>query len=93
MFKQKKIIDYIGELKINNNTMICMLRKFDTDEYKGVYKAVIKILFGYPNKDFYKVIKESKEKIPKLVYDDTNGNIEILGFLYKKCTKMGNFFA
>lgn len=79
-------INHIGKLKINSDTMIYMLKKFDTDETSHIYKTLFNVLFGYPNTYFYNVIKENKEKLDTIAESD-DGDIELFGYSYKKIQK------
>lgn len=83
LMRREKMIKFIGDLKLNESTIIYILRKFDTDEYRKYYKTLFKIVFGYPNQSFYEVIKKSKSPIHDL-YESEDGKINILGYIFSK---------
>ena len=81
--EREKIFSTIGKMKFSKNTIIYLLKMFDREEYKQFYLTAFYILFGYPNSSFYKVIIESKEKLPE-IKNNPNGNIKILSKKYQK---------
>ncbi|NDO41802.1 hypothetical protein [Thomasclavelia cocleata] len=85
LIQREKVIRFIGQLKLNKSTIIYILKKFDTDEYRKYYKTLFKVLFGYPNLSFYEAIKKSKLPIEDL-HESEDGKINILGYIFsKKC--------
>lgn len=83
LMRREKVIRFIGQLKLNKSTIIYILKKFDTDEYRKYYKTLFKVVFGYPNLSFYDVIKKSKLPIQDL-YESEDGKINILGYIFSK---------
>ena len=81
--ERQKCVEYIGNLRFSNDTMIYMLKTLDNKEYSNIYRTIFNFLFGYPNTDFYKVIESSKEDIYELVEDQV-GDIDIFGKKYSK---------
>lgn len=79
--ERQKVIEYIGNLKFNKNTMIYMLKILDNKQYQKEYRMIFEFLFGYPNSSFYELIKESNEQIQTLEFDK-NGNITMLNLKY-----------
>lgn len=83
LMRREKVIRFIGEMKLNESTIIYILKKFDTDEYRKYYKTLFKVIFGYPNLSFYEVIRKSKAPIQNL-YECQDGKINILGYFFSK---------
>ena len=80
---RQEFIESIGQWDINRNTMIALLQTIEKEENKKYYRLLFYCLFGYPNTDFYKVIKDSSDKLENLqMFDD--GNISLFGYNFRK---------
>ena len=80
---RQELIESIGQWDINRNTMIALLQTIEKEENKKYYRLLFYCLFGYPNTDFYKVIKDSSDKLENLqMFDD--GNISLFGYNFRK---------
>lgn len=83
LIRRERLINFIGNIKLNESTIIYILRMFDKSEYKKFYQTIFKVIFGYPNQSFYEVIKKSKSPIYDL-YESDDGEISILGYIFSK---------
>lgn len=80
---RQQCVEYIGNLKFNASTMICMLRRLETRPYRKIYRLAFNILFGYPNSSFFEVILQNAEKLPVLL-EVPNGDIQLYDFTFSK---------
>lgn len=76
-------IEYIGKIKMNESTMITLLRAIEKPEHAKHRRLLFYTLFGYPSTSFYSVLLQSKTPIEQL-YEDEDGNIEIYGIKFAK---------
>lgn len=60
-------VNYINSLKFGYSTMYYLLHLVDMKEYSSIRNTIINILFGTPNKEFFKVLKKSASDIPYIV--------------------------
>lgn len=78
---------HLGEIRINHSTMITILKRIESEENKKYRRILFYTLFSCQHTDFFRVIKESKTKLP-ILEEDENGTIEIFGHMYSsKYTK------
>lgn len=84
--EKNKVIEYIGNIRTNRDTIIRLLELIDDDKYKDIARLLFNTLFAVGNKDFFEVIKLSKEYIPKLK-ESKCGSIQIYDFMFSKLTK------
>lgn len=80
---RQKCVEYIDSLKFNKDTMYWILTAIEKKEYSDISKLMFNILFGKPNKTFFKLINENKEKLDVLE-EDVNGDIDLYGIKFKK---------
>lgn len=76
---RQKFMEEIGNMKFSKDLMIALLLEIEKPENKARTRLLFYTLFGYPNRSFYDVIKNSKDKIREIVADD-NGDIIIYGY-------------
>ena len=76
--RKQEYTEKIGEWDFNTHTMIALLQAIEKEENKQYQRLLFYSLFGYPNTSFYRVIKESVEKLPEIQECDT-GNLTIYG--------------
>lgn len=77
--ERRKCSDYIGNIKLDRNTTIRLLRIIEKDEYRKIRRRMFHVLFGYPSTSFFDVIKESAVKLP-IVHRAKHGDFEFFGF-------------
>lgn len=77
--ERQKCSDYIGNIKLDRNTTIRLLRIVEKDEYKRIRRRLFHVLFGHPNISFYGVIAESAKKLPVL-RRVKHGDFDFFGF-------------
>ena len=86
--------DYFNEIqkmKINNNTIIYLLKLLDNKNMAHLYKKCFNLLFCEPTSKFYKVIKDASKNVGVLK-KDKGGDLMILGYKYmKKSTEKEKF--
>lgn len=75
-------VEYVGNIAMTRNTMIYLLRNMESPKYSDVRRPIMNTLFGYPNTDFYNLIKSSAEPIPFLM-EDPDGDLEFYGIHFK----------
>lgn len=63
--------------------MYLLLEAISKDENKDISRFMFNMLFGTPNKQFFKMIIDSKETLCELV-EWQNGNIPLYDYLYYK---------
>lgn len=73
----------IGRLRMNDSTMLNLLKKVEGEKYKDIHLMMFTILFNAPNQDFYRLIRHSQKTIYGLRECDF-GFIKIYDFSYKK---------
>ena len=65
------------------SAMYLVLKDLDNPESQDVSRFLFEVLFGRPDEEFFKLIKESAEDIYTLINDD-NGNIKFYGLNFSK---------
>lgn len=71
---KENCVNYINSMVMSKNTMFYLLNLIEDQKYKDIRSLLMSVLFGTPNKSFYKFIKNSIEKIPYLK-EVSDGNI------------------
>ena len=79
---KQKCIDYINGILLNQTTMYLLLLSIDQD--KKNRKMIFHSLFGAPNKDFYTLIQENKNKI-LMIQENDAGVLCLYNFNYSYC--------
>ena len=79
--ERQKCSDYIGNIKLDRNTTIRLLRIIEKDDYRKIRRRLFHVLFGYPNTSFFSAIKESSKKLP-VVHRAKNGDFEFFGLQF-----------
>ena len=80
---RQKCIDYIAEIKLNYSTVYYLLKLLDEKAYRDISYTMFSILFGVPNKSFFRAIRKSSEPVKELMLNKS-GSIEIYGLRYSK---------
>lgn len=65
------------------STMYLTLKQLDNPEYRDIARYVFEVLFGRPDKEFFKMIIDSRETVYTMV-EDESGDIEYYGHRFKK---------
>ena len=81
--KQYECNEYIGKISFGASTMIYLLRQIECPEYKDIRFKLFNTLFGYPNTQFFKLIRNSKRKIATFIMDGS-GNLTYFGIRFRK---------
>ena len=84
--ERQKCSDYIGNIKLDYNTTIRLLRIVERDEYRKIRRRLFHVLFGYPNTSFFSAIKLSSTKLPS-IHRVKNGDFEFFGFQFVRRTQ------
>ena len=79
----KRQIDYIAEIKLNYSTVYYLLKLLDEKAYRDISYTMFSILFGVPNKSFFRAIRKSSEPVKELMLNKS-GSIERYGLRYSK---------
>lgn len=80
---KQECIDLIEKTSCSNGAMYLLVEAMDKNENKDISKYMFNLLFGAPNKQFFKMITESKETLYRLT-EVKNGNISLYGYSYTK---------
>ena len=80
--RRQDAIDYIGGVVMTRNTMIYMLKHLEEEGYRDIYRAIFNTLFGYPNTEFYALIKHSADVVHSLE-PDSDGDVELYGMHFR----------
>lgn len=83
---RNEAILYIDNAKINPHTMFWLVKQIENEKNSDIKRTMFNILFGAPSKDFFSLIKESKEHLTVLA-EDPNGTIDLYGIKFKKLKK------
>ena len=83
---KQNCVEYIDTIKMSYSTMYWMLYLMNTKEYKHISRSLFTVLFGTPNKSFFKVVEKSKEPIP-ILNEEMNGEIQLYNHKYSKIYK------
>ena len=75
-------VDYIDSMRFSYSTMCWLLYSIESDGCSDIRRVLFNILFGAPNKNFYRAIRDSAKPIMTIVPDE-NGDINIYGERYK----------
>lgn len=75
---KREFTESIGQWDFNTHTMIALLQAIEKEENKPYQRLLFYSLFGYPNTSFYRVIRDSAEKLPE-IHEDPLGNMTIYG--------------
>ena len=78
---KQECVEYIDGIRLGEATMHYLLTLIERSEFSDIGRMLFSILFGTPNKEFFKLIDDSKEKIYKLKETDI-GDIQILDFYF-----------
>lgn len=78
---RQECIEYIDKITCSEGTMYLLLKAIEKN--KELSRFIFEILFGTPNKQFFKMIIDSKEDLSELV-EWKNGNIQLYDFLFYK---------
>lgn len=81
--KRQECVEYIDTITCSDGAMYLLLEAIEKDENKDIARFMFAMLFGAPNKQFFKMIIESKETLCELV-EWQNGNIPLYDYLYYK---------
>lgn len=79
----QECVEYIERLTSSENTMYLLLKTLDNKKQRDIAGFTFKILFGTPNKQFFKMIKSSKEDMHELK-ECNNGSIKLYDFYFDK---------
>lgn len=75
-------VDYIDSMRFSYSTMCWLLYSIESDGCSDIRRVLFNILFGAPNKNFYRAIRASVKPIVAIVPDE-DGEISIYGERYK----------
>ena len=75
-------VDYIDSMRFSYSTMCWLLYSIESDGCSDIRRVLFNILFGAPNKNFYRAIRASAKPIITIEPDE-NGDIDIYGVRYK----------
>lgn len=75
-------VDYIDNMRLSYSTMCWLLMSIESDGCADIRRPLFNILFGAPNKNFYKTIRASAKPISVIV-PDAKGCVDIYGEKYK----------
>ena len=78
---KQECVEYIDKISCSEGVMYLLLR--EVEKNKELSRFIFEILFGTPNKQFFKMIINSKEDLSELV-EWENGNIQLYDFLFYK---------
>ena len=78
---KQECVEYIDKISCSEGVMHLLLR--EVEKNKELSRFIFEILFGTPNKQFFKMIIDSKEDLSELV-EWKNGNIQLYNFLFYK---------
>lgn len=78
---RQDVIEYIGRIRFNPDTMVYFVKTIEGERYKKIYNTIFYTLFGYPNDKFYEVIVNSADAVHNLTLSE-EGEIEIYGRKY-----------
>lgn len=80
---RQECIEEVMNITKSPATMYLILKTIDKKETSDVSKFVFEVLFGRPDQEFFKMIKESRSSIYTL-QESCDGDIEYYNFHYKK---------
>lgn len=72
-------VDYIESMRFSYSTMYWLLKSIESDGCSDIRRPMFNILFGAPNKNFYRAIRESAKPLCTIEPDDEFGTIDIFG--------------
>lgn len=76
-------INYIETIACSDGAMYLLLKAISKEQNSDIARFMFEVLFGTPNKQFFKMIIESRETLCELV-EWENGNIPLYDYLYYK---------
>lgn len=77
---RQECAEYIGNIKMTNNTMIHLLKCLDKEAYADVRRTLFDILFSIPNRSFFRLLKRISNPTPVLVNSDGTGEITLFSY-------------
>ena len=77
---RQECAEYIGNIKMTNNTIIHLLKCLDKEAYADVRRTLFDILFSIPNRSFFRLLKRISNPIPVLVNSDGTGEITLFSY-------------
>lgn len=78
-----KLYSYVNGLKINLNTTYFLISCIDREEFSGISRLLLYVLFTNSNSSFFYLMMNSKKNMKQLIEDD-EGNIKLYDFTFKK---------
>ena len=84
---RQQCINHIDQTKFNSYTMYWLLNMIESEQYRDIRRLLFSILFGAPNRTFFKLIKDSTHPIGTLV-EDTYGKIQLYNYFYSIQTSL-----
>jgi hypothetical protein len=81
--RKQECIDAIDKMSNCECTMYLTLKEIDNDETKDISKFLFEVLFGKPNKSFFKMIEKSREQLYELK-EKSSGKIALYDLKYTK---------
>lgn len=82
--ERQMCVEAIGRMRFSKSTLIDTLRTLESED-PTMFRYVFYTLFGFPNDDFYGILKSSRQKIYK-IEPDPNGEISLFSVKFtKKC--------
>ena len=82
---KQECIEEVMKMSNSLSTMYLVLREIDKKETSDVARFVFEVLFGRPDYQFFKMIKQSRQPIETLQETEC-GDIEYYGLTFKKVT-------
>jgi Trk K+ transport system NAD-binding subunit len=83
---RQNCIDYIDKIKFSYSTMYHLLTTIEDEKYSKISRTIFSILFGTPNKAFFRLIKLSEQPLD-ILQEDVDGEVQIYNMLFKKIQK------
>ena len=78
---RQKCIDYIAEIKLNYSTVYYLLKLLDEKAYRDISYTMFSILFGVPNKSFFRALRKRSDPVKELMLNKS-GSIETVSYTH-----------
>ncbi len=80
---QERRNSYMEGLKLNKRLAWLLLEAMDDKRCNGIYKYIMRILFGFKNSYLFDMFKDSMQVMDKIV-EDSNGDIKLYNFKFRR---------
>ena len=80
---KQECVEYINDISISEASMYLLLKDIESPAYKDISRFMFEVLFGTPNKTFFKLIIDSRETLKELI-EVKRGEVALYSYYFTK---------